>query len=96
MPAMLVLLLSLVAAAKIPFEEQALVAGTKWNLSNLLFLDIYGVSMVEFLVLTSLDQLIFILKILFIFLTKASYLNEEVNSPPEFHGYSRGSILILA
>jgi hypothetical protein len=59
---MLVLLILLVAAAKIPFEEQALVAGTKWNLSNLLFLDICGVSMVELLVLTSLDQLIFVLK----------------------------------
>jgi hypothetical protein len=30
-----------VAAAKIPSEEQALAAGTKQNLSNLLFLDIY-------------------------------------------------------
>jgi hypothetical protein len=36
-----VLLVLLVAVAKIPFEEQALVAGTKQNLSNLFFLDIY-------------------------------------------------------
>jgi hypothetical protein len=33
-----VLLVSLVAIAKKPFEEQALVAGTKQNLSNLLYL----------------------------------------------------------
>jgi hypothetical protein len=31
-----------VASAKLPLEEQALVAGTLQNLSNLLFLDIYG------------------------------------------------------
>jgi hypothetical protein len=29
---------------KNPLEEQELVAGTKQNLSNLLFLDIYGLS----------------------------------------------------
>jgi hypothetical protein len=31
-----------VAAAKMPLEEEALVAGTKQNLSNLFFLEIYG------------------------------------------------------
>jgi hypothetical protein len=33
---------TVMAAAKIPSEEQALVAGTLQNLSNLLFLDMYG------------------------------------------------------
>ncbi len=65
---MLVLLLLLVAAAKIPFEEEAQVAGTKWNLSNLLFLDIYGV------VLTSLDHLIFVLNNFLPFMQKQSIL----------------------
>jgi hypothetical protein len=37
------------------------------------------VSTVHLLVLTSLDQLIFILKILLAYFTKTSYLNEEVN-----------------
>jgi hypothetical protein len=37
-----------------------------------------GISTVDFLVLTNLDLLIFILKILFTFL-QTSYLNEEVN-----------------
>ncbi len=41
MPALFVLLELLVATAKIPSEEQALVAGTWQNLSNLLLLDIY-------------------------------------------------------
>jgi hypothetical protein len=35
--------------------------------------------MVDLQVLTSLDQLIFMLKILFIFFYKTSYFNEEVN-----------------
>ncbi len=30
-----------------PFEEQAIVAGTQQNLSNLLFLDIYGMNKVK-------------------------------------------------
>ena len=36
-------------------------------------------STVDLLVLTSLDQVIFIFKILFSFFTKTSYLNELVN-----------------
>jgi hypothetical protein len=36
-------------------------------------------STVDLLVLTSLDQLLFILKIVFTFFYKTSYLNEEVN-----------------
>jgi len=36
-PALLVWLVLLVVAAKMPLEEAALVAGTKQNLSNLLF-----------------------------------------------------------
>jgi len=39
-----VLLVPLTVAAKLPLEEQALVEGTKQNLSNLLFLDIYGMT----------------------------------------------------
>ncbi len=35
--------------------------------------------MADFLILTSLDQLLFILKILFTFFTKTGYLNLEVN-----------------
>jgi hypothetical protein len=37
-------LLMLVAAAKMPLEDQVLEEGTKQNLINLLFLDIYGES----------------------------------------------------
>ncbi len=37
------------------------------------------ISTVDLLVLTSLDQLLFLLWILFIFFYKTSYLNEEVN-----------------
>ncbi len=41
--ACLVCLVSTVSGwCKNPFKEQALVVGTKQNLSNLLFLDIYG------------------------------------------------------
>jgi hypothetical protein len=43
---LLVFLVVLGAAAKNSMEEQALVAGTKQNLSNLLFLDIYGLTLV--------------------------------------------------
>jgi len=39
-----VLLVLLMAATKLPLEEQALGEGTKQNLSNLLFLDIYGMT----------------------------------------------------
>ncbi len=39
---MFVLLVPLVAATKIPLYEQALVAGTKQSLSNLVLLHIYG------------------------------------------------------
>ncbi len=39
----------------------------------------WRLSTVDLLVLTSLDQLVFILKILFSFFYKTSYLNEEVN-----------------
>ncbi len=42
-PALFVLLVLLVAAAKNPLEEQVLVAGMRQNLSNLLFLDIYDI-----------------------------------------------------
>ena len=83
---MLFLLLSLVAAAKIPFEEQALVAGTKWNLSNLLFLDIYEVSVVEILVLTSLDHLIFVLNNFLPFMQKQATLMRRstvLSLPPQ-------------
>ncbi len=38
-------LLLLVAAIKVSLEEHVLVAGTCQNLSNLLFLDIYGLSL---------------------------------------------------
>jgi hypothetical protein len=40
--ACLVCLVGTVCGCKNLFEEQALVVGTKQNLSNLLFLDIYG------------------------------------------------------
>jgi hypothetical protein len=42
MPALFVRLVLLVAAAKMPLEEAALVAGTSQNLINILSLDIYG------------------------------------------------------
>ncbi len=42
MPALFVWLVLLVAAAKMPLEEAALVAGTQQKLNNLLFFDIYG------------------------------------------------------
>ncbi len=40
--ALFVLVVLFMVAAKIPPKEQALVGGRKKNLSNLLFLDIYG------------------------------------------------------
>jgi hypothetical protein len=46
--ACLVCLVSTVSGClKMPFEEQAIVAGTYQNLSNLLFLDIYGMNKVK-------------------------------------------------
>jgi len=45
-------------------------------------------STVNFLVLTSLDQLIFIMKIFFTFVCKTSYLNKEVNRTEPFPSVS--------
>ena len=44
---MFVWLVKLVAAVKMPLEEAALAAGTWQNLSNLLFLDIFGLHRVK-------------------------------------------------
>ena len=52
----------LVAAAKIPLEETALVAGTLQNLSNLFFLDIYGLQLASWILKVSkMDCLRFVM-----------------------------------